>query len=73
MAFLESKAFSSCKAFPFVTTVEVATEVAGAVKVSGGEMVGERSHQKHLEMFSSDKVLFLKAAIKKNEKIKTYM
>lgn len=41
-------------------------EVVGIVKVSGVEVVGGWSHQKQLEVFSSDKALFLKAVIKKN-------
>lgn len=44
---------------------KVAMEVSGAVNVSGVVVMGERSHQKHLEMFSSGKALFLKAVIKK--------
>ena len=66
-AFLESNSFLSCKAFAFVTKVEVAVEVAGIVKVSGVEAVGECSHRKHPEMFGSDKALFLKAVIKKKK------
>lgn len=45
-------------------------EVADIVKVSGVEVVGERSRQKHLEMFSSEKALFLKAVIKQIKKLR---
>lgn len=48
----------------------MAVEAVGIVKVSGVEVVGGWSRQKQLEVFSSDKALFLKAVIKKNKKLR---